>query len=120
MSQVEKIMRLLNCSKEEAENVIASDKAIDKGAKFFELNQEQKKAEKKMRSVGVRTVNAYGKQTTRERPQDRQKRFLIDTFVRALKDHAPQIDFEVTNPEREIILKYGDRKFKVVLSAPRT
>lgn len=120
MSQVEKIMRLLECSKEEAENIIASDKAIDKGEKLFELNQEQKKAEKKMRSVGIRTVNAYGKQTTRERPQDRHKRFIIDTISRALTDHLGGSTHEITNPEREIIVEYQHRKFKIMLSAPRT
>ena len=38
-SQKEKIMRLLKCSAEEAESVIASDKIIDKGGRTeFDLS----------------------------------------------------------------------------------
>ena len=119
MTEVERIAKLLDCSLDEAQNVIDADSRIDKGEKLFELDKDQKKAEKKMRSVGVKTVNPYGKQTTRERPQDRQKRFLIETLARALTDHTPPAEMEITNPEREIVFTYADRKFKIVLSAPR-
>ena len=87
--------------------------------KLFELNKDQKKTEKKMRSVGVKTVNPYGKQTTRERKEDRQKRFIIDTISRALTDHLGGSIHEITNPEREIVVEYCHRKFKIVLSCPR-
>ena len=119
MSEVEKIAKLLECSLDEAQEVIEADKRIDKGEKLFELDQEGKKAEKKMRSC-VRTVNPYGKATTRERPQDRHKRFIIDTISRALTDHLGGSIHEITNPEREIIVEYQHRKFKIVLSCPRS
>lgn len=118
MEKVKKIMRLLDCTEEEAKNVIESDKQIDKGEKLYELTADQKKAEKKMRSVGVRTVNPYGKQTTRERPQDKEKRFLVETLELALSPFAENV--KVTNPEREIVFEHCGRKFKIVLSAPRT
>lgn len=118
MEQIEKIMRSLGCNREDAEDVLRCDAEIDKGEKLFELDPDQKKAEKKMRSVGVKTVNPYGKQTTRQRPQDTDKRFLIETLELALSPFAT--DTTVTNPEREITFTYGDRKFKIVLSAPRT
>lgn len=120
MEQIEKIMRSLGCSREDAEDVLRCDAEIDKGGKLFELDPDQKKAEKKMRSVGVKTVNPYGKQTTRQRPQDRHKRFIIDTISRALTDHLGGSTHEITNPEREILVEYQHRKFKIVLSAPRT
>jgi hypothetical protein len=43
---VEKLMKNLGISREEALQVIADDKAIDKGEKLFELSAEQKKAAK--------------------------------------------------------------------------
>ena len=119
MTEVERISKLLECSLEEAQSVIEADNRIDKGEKLFELDKDQKKAEKKMRAVGVKTVNPYGKQTTRERKEDRQKRFIIDTISRALTDHLGGSVHEVTNPEREILVEYCNRKFKIVLSAPR-
>ena len=117
MTEVERIAKLLDCSLDEAQNVIDADSRIDKGEKLFELDKDQKKAEKKMRSVGVKTVNPYGKQTTRERPQDTDKRFLVETLELALSPFATET--AITNPEREIVFTYADRKFKIVLSAPR-
>ena len=46
--QVEKLMRLLDISEEEALQVIADDKAIDKGEKLFEQTKEQKAVSKKI------------------------------------------------------------------------
>ena len=71
--QLHRIMENLDWDEETAKNVLESDKRIDKGEKLFELNENQKRAEKKMRSVGCKTVNPYGKPTVREKPQDRQK-----------------------------------------------
>ena len=118
MASVEELMRLLECSETEAQSIIEADARIDKGEKLFELDEQGKQAEKKMRSC-VRTVNPYGKATTRERPQDRHKRFIIDTISRALTDHLGGSVHEITNPEREIMVEYQHRKFKIVLSCPR-
>ena len=47
-AQIEKLMKNLGISEEEALQVLADDKAIDKGEKLFELSEEQKKVAKKM------------------------------------------------------------------------
>lgn len=117
-NQLEKIMRLLGCSKEEALQVLESDKKIDKGEKLFELNEDQKQAEKKMRSVGCKTVNPYGKQTTRERPPDLDKRFLMETLELALTNFAT--NEKIVNPEREMTFKFKGKKYKLILSCPRS
>ena len=119
MEQIEKIMRSLGCSREDAEDVLRCDAEIDKGGRLFELDPDQKKAEKKMRSVGIKTVNPYGKQTTRERPPDTDKRFLINLITETLENITDNGTVEITNPEREMMFSYGNRKFKIVLSAPR-
>ena len=63
---VEKLMKNLGISREEALQVIADDKAIDKGEKLFELSAEQKKAAKqatradnKPRSAPTKLVFIY-------------------------------------------------------------
>jgi hypothetical protein len=38
----------------------------------------------------------------------------------AIKYNPQTADFEMTNPEREINFTYNGRKFKIVLSAPRS
>lgn len=118
---IKTLMKNLDCDEETAKDVIECDKRIDKGEKLFELDENQKKAEKKMRSVGCKTVNPYGKPTVREKPQDRRKRFLIDIIVNALNNHIlGGANYKIINPEREIEFEYCGRKFKIVLSCPRT
>lgn len=107
-------MRQLGMTPQEIEDVIECDKQIDKGAKLFELNNEQKQVVKKMSGTGTKTVYQFQK---RERKADNDKREIIQTLDDALCDLVD--DVEVVNPEREILFTYNDKKYKVVLSAPR-
>ena len=117
--QVEKLMKALGISEEEALQVIEDDKAIDKGEKLFELTAEQKKASKSARQ-GDRKTTVYKFDTSkRKRPENTGKRFLIDTLKTAL-EAAGCDNLEVTNPEREIVFFSDGVKYKVVLSAPRS
>ena len=49
MNEIEKLMKTLGCSKEEALEILEADKAIDKGEKLFELSADQEKESKKYR-----------------------------------------------------------------------
>lgn len=123
MEKIKKLMKALDCTEEEAKDIITKDKEIDKGIKHFELSKDQKQAEKKMRSVGIKTVNPYGKQTTRERPQDINKRELIAILETALTHSLYGYDaesLEIINPERELAFKFKGKKYKIVLSCPRS
>lgn len=117
--QIEICMRNLDISREEAEEMLRADEEIDKGAKLFELSPEQKKASKTARQA-PRKVDAYGKTTTRERKADTDKSHLMKILETAIKYNPQTTDFEMTNPEREINFTYNGRKFKIVLSAPRS
>lgn len=115
--KIKKLMKSLEISREEAIELIKDDEQIDKGAKLFEQTKEQKQASKKYTSVS-KAVNAYGKTVTRTRKADEDKRYLINALAESLAQL--DIDHDVSNIEREINLVYNDRKFKIVLSAPRT
>ena len=116
MTQVEKLMKTLDITADEALQLIADDKAIDKGEKLFELSQEQKQTEKQMRQAD-RAVNAYGKKVQRERKVDEDKETLLNVLFSAV---LPLCDgYEVQNAEREFTFTYHGKKYKVVLSAPR-
>lgn len=110
-------MKTLDISRDEALEIIADDEQIDKGVKLFEQSAEQKKASKKYTKVS-KAVNAYGKKVERVRKEDKDKRYLINILAESLGQL--EINHDVTNIEREILLNYNDRKFKIVLSAPRT
>ena len=116
--QVEKLMKALDITEEEALQVIEDDKAIDKGEKQFELTAEQKKASKSARQ-GDRKPTVYKFDTSkRKRPENVGKRNLIDAIQNALIEVGAE-SMEVTNAERELNFVVNGTKYKVVLSCPR-
>ena len=106
----------LGLSEEEVADVIESDKRIDKGEKLFELPKELEKGAKKARNAG--NCNGYTKPTNREKKVDNDKRFLIETLELALSPFAENV--EIANPEREMTFTHNGKKYKIVLSCPRS
>ena len=117
---ISKHMNLLGISREEAEQLIADDEAIDKGAKLFELTAEQEKASKQARQA-ERKPTVYNLDNTggkRSKKEDADKATLLNALFTAIQ---PMCDtYEVTNAEREFCFTYNGTKYKVVLSAPRS
>ena len=115
-ARVQELARLLDVEPHEVLEMLADDERIDKGEKLFELDPEHQKASKKARAVN-RSPNS--KPSKRERKTDNEKQDLIHFIGDCL--HAHQCDDIVeTNPERQIDFVYNGRKFRIVLSAPRT
>ena len=118
--KIENLINVLGCSREEAIDIIKSDKRIDKGEKLFELTAEQEKASKEARQADRKPTvykldNTAGK---RSKKTDEDKEFLTNTLFSAI---LPICDtYKVTNAGREFEFTYHGRKFKVVLSAPRS
>ena len=110
--QLEALMRL-GLTAQEAKQVLEDDKRIDRGEKLFELTEEQKQAERKAKNVDVKTVYNFQK---RERKADNDKREILGLLLDRLDEYNPQI----VNPEREFLFTYNGKKYKVVLSAPRS
>lgn len=116
MSGIQKLMKVLDLTEDEAKQLIADDKAIDKGEKLFELSQEGKQVEKQMRQAD-RKVDAYGKTTKRERKADEDKAFLLNELFKSILPICET--YEIANGEREFSFTYHEKKYKVVLSMPR-
>ena len=106
----------LGLSEKEVADVIESDKRIDKGEKLFELPKELEKGAKKARNAG--NCKGYTKPTNREKKVDNEKRFLIETLELALSPFAENV--EIANPEREMTFTHNGKKYKIVLSCPRS
>ena len=104
----------------EIQQVLEDDKRIDKGEKLFELTDEQEKASKQARQAD-RKPTAYKLDNTagkRSKKSDNDKADLVNALFSAI---LPMCDtYEITNGEREFCFTYHGRKFKVVLSAPRS
>ena len=118
MPTIQELMQKLDLTEAEAKQLLADDEAIDKGAKLFELSQEGKQVEKQMRQADRKVVDAYGKTTKRERKADNEKAFLLNELFKAILPHCET--YEIINGEREFLFTYNEKKFKVVLSAPRS
>ena len=101
----------LGMTEEEVADVIESDKRIDKGEKLFELPEELEKGAKKARMSG--NTKGY----TREKKADPEKGKLIADLL----DGIPYAEnIEILNLEREFTFEYKGKKYKVVLSCPRS
>lgn len=119
-ARVEKLMKSLDCTKEEALQIIEDDNKIDKGEKLFELSVEQEKASKKARQADhTKKPTVYKFDTSkRKKPENLGKKNLVDTIKVALEGIGAE-NLEVTNPERELNFTVNEIKYKIVLSAPR-
>lgn len=116
MDRVQQLMKSLDLTEAEAREMLEADAKIDKGADLFPLTAEQEKASKQARATGTRkTEYQFSK---RERKPDNDKRELISLFDDLLADVSDG-EITITNPERQIDFVYNDRKFRIILSAPR-
>ena len=114
MTDKEKALKNLGLTDEEIANVIETDKRIDKGEKLFELDKELEKGAKKARSAG--NCNGYTR-TKREKKADPEKGKLIGDLLDGI-GYAENV--KIVNHEREFTFEYKGRKYKVVLSCPRS
>lgn len=114
MTDKEKALKNLGLSDEEIADVVETDRKIDKGEKLFELPEELEKGAKKARMSG--NTKGY----TREKKIDIEKRAIIQCMTEIAENLADNGTVNLTNAEREFDFIYKDRKFKIVLSCPRT
>ena len=113
--EIAQLMQKLDITEAEAIQLLEDDKAIDKGAKLFELTEEQAKASKKARQADRKpTVYQF---KARERKADTDKAFLINELLTAVLPLCSS--YEMVNSEREFLFTYNEKKYKIVLSAPR-
>jgi hypothetical protein len=118
-NQVQKLMRILGVSEEEALQVIADDKAIDKGEKLFEQTKEQKAVTKQMTATGTRkTPTVYNFDTTkRERKKDGTKEEFIANLAEYLQTSVENV--QILNPSKLISFTIGEDTFELDLKRKR-
>ena len=116
-TQVEKYMRLLKCTKEEAEEMVACDKAIDRGERvYFDLDKEQEKVAKKYTNVGTRKTTT--EKTERKRKENPTKAGVIAEISQFLSENGYEM-VEITNKERQIAFKIGENDYELTLVQKR-
>ena len=122
-AKVEEIMRLLDCTEEEAIDVIETDKIIDKGGRTqYDLPIEQEKEALKIGAVKDRmakdkSTNMRGK----VRAENPTKSGIISNLAEFLTEMS---NFEcenvkITNKERQIAFKCGENDYELTLVQKR-
>jgi hypothetical protein len=116
-----KAFEKLGIKADEIAEIEATDKEIDRGAKLFELPDDLKAGAKKARQADRKPAE----RKPREKKADADKAFLLWVMLKALETHddpgfGTEFYSEVTNPEREFSFMYNGKKYKVVMSCPRS
>lgn len=121
-SQVEKLMRVLDISAEEAQEVIAYDKAIDKGEKTeHDLTAEQQKVVKEYTKAGTKKAPTVYDFKKRERKANPTKSGIIAELAQFLAENSEYAteNVEITNKERQIAFKIGEECYELTLVQKR-
>lgn len=120
---IQKNMKILGITRQEAVEMIAEDARIDRMTSTKEidgdLTAEQRKAAKSAKQADRKPTVYKFDTSKRKRKENLGKRALIDTIKAALEG-AGCADIDVTNVEREIVFYAEGVKYKVTLSAPRS
>ena len=119
-TQKEKIIRLLEVSEQEAEEILAYDKDVEQGKKtIYDFTAEQEKQTRKYRQAD-RKPTAYNF-TKRERKPNATKGGLIAELYEFLTKNSQfsTENVQITNKERQISFSIGEDKFELTLVQKR-
>lgn len=123
-TQKEKIMRILGVDEAGAEEILAADKAIDKGERMaFDLDPETEKMAKKMANAGTRKKpTVYNFDTSkRQRKENPTKGGIIAELAKFLAEQSENAceNVNITNKERQIAFTVGENSFELTLVQKR-
>lgn len=119
---VQKHMRLLGISEEEALALIEEDKRVDKMTQkelTSDLTDEQKKNAKKMTQTGTKkpTVYKFDTEKSKNRKKDVEKGEFVAQIAEFVKNLAENV--EIVNAEREISFEIGENSYSLTLTKHR-
>ena len=126
IAQKKRIMEALHCSEAEAEQIMADDKAIDRGQKMpFDLDDEAEKVARKFAKTGTRkTPTAYKLDNTggkRSRKENPTKASIISELAKFLETDSENacVNVSITNKERQIAFTIGENSYELTLVQKR-
>lgn len=121
--RVKEIMRLLDCSEEDALDVVETDEIIDKGGRTpYDLPEEQEKIAMKISAVNERTAkNQKENKRGKVRAENPTKSGIISNLAEFLTEMSNFVceNVEITNKERQIAFKCGENLYELTLVQKR-
>ena len=120
--KVKEIMRLLDCTEEEALDVIRTDEIIDKGGRTeYDLPIAEEKAALKMGRVDERKAKSADNKRGKVRAENPTKSGIIAEIAEFLTEKSQFAceNVEITNKERQIAFKIGENAYEFTLVQKR-
>ena len=120
-TEVEKLMKALDITEEEALELIAEDEKVDKMTikqTTDDLTAEQKAVVKKMKNT-TRAVDAFGKKREINRQPDEVKRMFVEEIFKMVEGIEGTEEVNIANVEREVDFKYGGKDYYITFSFRR-
>ena len=115
--RIEKMMKTLGLTEQEARELLADDAKVDKGQKMaFDLTPEQEKNAKKARATGTKKPTAY-KFENRKRKENPEKRDILKTLFELAEDCWDNA--ELVNPERQVDFHLNGNHYSITLTCHR-
>lgn len=121
-SQKERIMRTLGVSAEQADEIIAFDKAIDRGERTeYDLDPDKEKEAKKMANVRSHKTTGVYEFSQRKRKENPTKQSIIAELAQFLTENSENAceNVEIVNKERQIAFKIGENSYELTLVQKR-
>ena len=115
--QIQKMMKNLGLTEQEARELLADDAKIDKGQKMaFDLTHEQEKNAKKARATGTKKPTAY-KFENRKRKENTEKRDILKAIFELAEDCWDNA--VLVNPERQVDFHLNGNHYSITLTCHR-
>ena len=120
--KVKEIMRLLDCTEEEALDVIRTDEIIDKGGRTeYDLPIAEEKAALKIGRIDERKAKSADNKRGKVRAENPTKSGIIAEIAEFLTEKSQFTceNVEITNKERQIAFKIGENAYEFTLVQKR-
>ena len=121
-AKISNLMKKLDCTAEEAKEIIMDDYDIDHDVKKdFDLSAEKLKEANKYTKTGTRKAPTAYKFEKRQRKENPTKRSIVAELATYLRENSENAceDVEITNIERMIAFRVGENRYELTLIQKR-
>ena len=121
-AKISNLMKKLDCTAEEAKEIIMDDYDIDHDVKKdFDLSAEKLKEANKYTKTGTRKAPTAYKFEKRQRKENPTKRSIVAELAAFLRENSENAceDVEITNIERMIAFRVGENRYELTLIQKR-
>lgn len=120
MNQKELIMKNLDLTSEEADELLKDDKAIDRGERMpFDLTKEQQAIAQSFTKAGTKTKKAPTVYKFEKKKVENAPKAEIIKAVADLLEKLEMLDIKIENAERLISFSNGENNFELTLTQKR-